>query len=48
MDLGVMLTPDRIAAMEARGDWAGRTVLDYLEDTVAAAIRTTRQRPIEA
>jgi cyclohexanecarboxylate-CoA ligase len=32
-----MLTPDRIAAMEARGDWAGRTVLDYLEDTVAAA-----------
>jgi cyclohexanecarboxylate-CoA ligase len=37
MDLGVMLTPDRIAAMEARGDWAGRTVLDYLEDTVATA-----------
>jgi cyclohexanecarboxylate-CoA ligase len=37
MDLGVMLTPDRIAAMEARGDWAGRTVLDYLESTVAAA-----------
>jgi cyclohexanecarboxylate-CoA ligase len=36
MDLGVMLTPDRIAAMEARGDWAGRTVVDYLEDTVAA------------
>jgi len=37
MDLGVMLTPERIAAMEARGDWAGRTVLDYLEDTAAAA-----------
>ena len=41
MDLEVMLTPDRIAAMEARGDWAGRTVLDYLEDTVAAAPERT-------
>lgn len=36
MDLGVMQTPDRIAAMEARGDYAGRTVLEYLEDTAAA------------
>jgi len=41
MDLGVMLTPDRIAAMTARGDWADRTVLDYLEDTVAAAPERT-------
>ena len=36
MDLGVMQTPDRIAAMEARGDYAGRTVLDHLEATAAA------------
>ncbi|MEM9684892.1 MAG: AMP-binding protein, partial [Pseudomonadota bacterium] len=36
MDLGVMLTPERIAAMEARGEWARRTVLDYLDDAVAA------------
>lgn len=41
MDLGVMLTPDRIAAMTERGDWADRTVLDYLEDTVAAAPERT-------
>jgi len=36
MDLGVMQTSERIAAMEARGDYAGRTVLDYLEATAAA------------
>jgi len=36
MDLGVMQTPARIAAMEARGDYAGRTVLDYLEETAEA------------
>ena len=35
MELGVMLTPERIAAMEARGDWAGKTTLDYLDVAVA-------------
>ena len=35
MELGVMLTPERIAAMEARGDWAGKTTLDYLDAAVA-------------
>jgi cyclohexanecarboxylate-CoA ligase len=35
MDLGVILPPARIAAMEARGDWAGKTTLDYLDDTLS-------------
>ncbi len=35
MDLGVILSPDRVAAMEARGDWAGKTTLDYLDAAVA-------------
>ncbi|MPY74647.1 MAG: AMP-binding protein [Alphaproteobacteria bacterium] len=35
MDLGVILPPERIAAMEARGDWAGKTTLDYLDATLA-------------
>jgi cyclohexanecarboxylate-CoA ligase len=35
MDLGVILPPERIAAMEARGDWAGKTTLDYLDDALA-------------
>ena len=35
MDLGVILPPERIAAMEARGDWAGKTTLDYLDAAVA-------------
>jgi len=30
--LGVVLTPGRIAAMRARGDWTDRLVLDYLRD----------------
>ena len=36
MDLGVILPPERIAAMEARGDWTGKTTLDYLDAAVAA------------
>jgi cyclohexanecarboxylate-CoA ligase len=35
MDLGVILPPERIAAMEARGDWAGKTTLDYLAAVAA-------------
>jgi cyclohexanecarboxylate-CoA ligase len=35
MDLGVILPPERIAAMEARGDWAGKTTLDYLDAALA-------------
>ncbi len=34
MDLGVILPAERIAAMEARGDWAGKTTLDYLDDAL--------------
>ena len=34
MDLGVILPPERIAAMEAHGDWAGKTTLDYLDAAV--------------
>ena len=35
MSLGVILSPERIAAMTARGDWADKLVLDYLDDVLA-------------
>ncbi|HZD25604.1 MAG TPA: cyclohexanecarboxylate-CoA ligase, partial [Alphaproteobacteria bacterium] len=35
MDLGVILPPERIAAMREAGLWPDRVLLDYLDEAVA-------------